>query len=554
MSSQEVTLNLARKWRSKTFDEVVGQPLTIKIIRNSLYLGHSFPVYLFSGQRGCGKTSVARILAAAFNCEHLPTFQKNPKQALPCLTCSSCEAMKETRHPDFIEMDAASHTGVDNIRALIESSTFLPVMGRKKIYLIDEAHMLSKSAFNAFLKILEEPPASVVFILATTDPDKIIETVRSRCFQLFFNPLAELDLIDHMARICDKEEIAYDRAGLTLIYQQSQGSVRDALNILERVRFSSDCIDEKTVRHVLGQPSDDALLNLLILLHDEQQGAFLAHVHELGIEHLSIDYLYQRMMTLLQAALYYRYDVALPGVYADLARSASLSQSWLLFVLERLLEKEQLFHRALNKRLAFESILFSCTRGESMRIVESTEHVKKKSEESIQRVVQTPPPVKSAPKDTLWEQFVSKVIALDDPLAISLFQQAQVESYDEAAKVITISLDKKFSFLCSVLDDTQATWRSALCEIYGEQSILKTVMKDFGNKREEQKKDVNAPASTPQPIAKPVISSGMVRADKQKKNSVSSIDISDKEKWKIAHSLLAIVPGKIIQVNEGSHE
>jgi len=174
---QDSTLNLARKWRSKNFDQVIGQELSVRMLKNSLYRDLYFPVYLFSGQRGCGKTSTARIFAAALNCEQLGVFQQSPKtQSVPCLICTPCQAMIAGRHPDFFEIDAASHTGVDNIRHIIDASQLLPVMGRKKIYLIDEAHMLSKASFNALLKILEEPPRSVVFILATTDPHKIIET------------------------------------------------------------------------------------------------------------------------------------------------------------------------------------------------------------------------------------------------------------------------------------------------------------------------------------------------------------------------------------------
>src|SRR5271156_392412 len=145
-----VTLNLARKWRSKSFDRIVGQDLLIRMLKNSLFLGQYFPVYLFAGQRGCGKTTTARVFAAAVNCERLSDFKKQPKEfSVPCLTCTSCVAMAAGKHPDFIEIDAASHTGVDNIRQIIDAASLLPLMGQKKIYLIDEAHMLSKAAFNA---------------------------------------------------------------------------------------------------------------------------------------------------------------------------------------------------------------------------------------------------------------------------------------------------------------------------------------------------------------------------------------------------------------------
>src|SRR6202789_2142037 len=223
MNTQQ--LNLARKWRSKDFSQIIGQDLLVRMLKNSLYLSHYFPVYLFAGQRGCGKTTTARVFAAAVNCEQLAAFQKDPKNiSLPCLTCASCTAMKEGKHPDFIEIDAASHTGVDNICQIIDASSFLPLMGRKKIYLIDEAHMLSKAAFNAFLKLLEEPPVSVLFILATTDTQKIIETVRSRCFQLYFKPVETSCLVDYLKQMCAQEAIAIDQEALHMIVKETDGS------------------------------------------------------------------------------------------------------------------------------------------------------------------------------------------------------------------------------------------------------------------------------------------------------------------------------------------
>ena len=243
-----VVLNLSRKWRSQDFDHIVGQELAVRILKNSLYLGHYFPVYLFAGQRGCGKTSTARIFAAAVNCHALTSFQKDPKNSpVPCLVCDSCVAMRDGNHPDFIEIDAASHTGVDNIRSIIESSSLLPIMGRKRVYLIDEAHMLSKAAFNAALKILEEPPATALFILATTNPHKIIDTVKSRCFQLFFTAIAHAPLKNHLQVICKNEKIAYTDDALDLIVRHTEGSARDALNLLEQVRFSSAIVSKEAV-------------------------------------------------------------------------------------------------------------------------------------------------------------------------------------------------------------------------------------------------------------------------------------------------------------------
>ena len=265
-----ITRNLARKLRSQNFNQIIGQELTIKILKNSLYKTHYFPVYLFAGQRGCGKTTTARVFAAALNCEKLVQFQKNPKKLVPCLSCISCISMKSGRHPDFIEIDAASHTGVDNVRQIIESATLLPLMGHKKIYLIDEAHMLSKAAFNALLKILEEPPSSVLFILATTIPLKIIDTVRSRCFQLFFKPIRTEILLEYLKKVCTQEKIRYDIPALELIIDQAEGSVRDALNLLEQVRFLGKTVSKEIVLQTLGYIDDNQLLCILTAVLQQQ--------------------------------------------------------------------------------------------------------------------------------------------------------------------------------------------------------------------------------------------------------------------------------------------
>lgn len=249
-----MAVHLARKWRSKNFSELIGQELSVRLLKNSLYKKAFFPAYLFSGLRGSGKTSMGRIFAAAVNCEQLDEFIKDPHTViLPCNVCISCKALFTGQHPDFIEIDAASYTGVDNMRLIIENAAMLPTLGRKKIYLIDEAHMLSKAAFNAALKILEEPPMHVMFILATTDPEKIIETIKSRCFQLFFDPVPVEALVEHLGAICHAEKIIFDQEGLRLLAHYAEGSVRDALTLLERVALASgNSVTADSVSTVLG--------------------------------------------------------------------------------------------------------------------------------------------------------------------------------------------------------------------------------------------------------------------------------------------------------------
>lgn len=364
MSTTQHNLNLARKWRPKTFDTVVGQDIAIRMLKNSLYLDKFFPVYLFAGQRGCGKTSSARIFAAAINCEHLSAFQKSPaSSAIPCLNCSSCVAMINGDHPDFIEIDAASHTGVDNVRQIIESSSYMPLIGRKKIYLIDEAHMLSKAAFNAFLKILEEPPLSVVFILATTETQKIPTTVLSRCFQLIFNPIAAESLKIHLQQICANEQVSIEDAALDILLNETEGSARDAINLLERVRFSSDVITEETILAVLGKISVKELFSLFDLVIDQNASQMLVQLGTIHFEQRSPQLLWDMLIEICRSLMWVKYNVPTPtsGMSKHqeelkaLARKCSINR--LVAILNFFWAQEELFLKTNKKHLFLEMTL-----------------------------------------------------------------------------------------------------------------------------------------------------------------------------------------------------
>jgi DNA polymerase-3 subunit gamma/tau len=254
-------MNFSRRLRPKIFEEIVGQDLVKSMLKNSIFLDKIFPVYLFAGQRGCGKTSTARIFAKSLNCSNLEIFRSNPKiNNVPCLTCISCVNMDKLSHPDFFEIDAASNNGVDNIRQVIETTFYQPLMGMRRVFLIDEAHMLSKAAFNALLKILEEPPKTVVFLLATTEIEKIPVTIRSRAFLSMFPNLPEDILFDFLAKVCVQEGLSFEPEALSLIVGQSQGCPRDALNLLEQICFCSESINLKIVQDVFNySPASEIL-------------------------------------------------------------------------------------------------------------------------------------------------------------------------------------------------------------------------------------------------------------------------------------------------------
>lgn len=218
-------LALYRLERPENFDQIIGQEHIVKILKNQIKKGQVSQAYLFTGTRGTGKTSTARILAKAINCTG---------EDIPCGKCTNCKSIRDGAFMDVIELDAASNNGVDDLRAIIDSVQYPPAMGRYKVYIIDEVHMLTPAAENAFLKTLEEPPEYAIFILATTDPEKVKSTIKSRCMTLNFRRVSEKDLVKGMKRICEKYDVSPKEEALNTIARKADGSVRDALSILEQ--------------------------------------------------------------------------------------------------------------------------------------------------------------------------------------------------------------------------------------------------------------------------------------------------------------------------------
>lgn len=253
-------LVLARKWRPKKFSETVGQDHVLQALMNSLDSGRLHHAYLFTGTRGVGKTTIARILAKALNCEKGVTAE-------PCGQCSSCDEINEGRFVDLIEVDAASKTKVDDTRDLLDNVQYAATRGRYKVYLIDEVHMLSKSSFNALLKTLEEPPEHVKFILATTDPQKLPATVLSRCLQFNLKRMTSKLIADRLEHICDAEEIPFQPEALSLLARAADGSMRDALSLLDQaISFCDSNIKKSLIMNMLGSINRNHVMRLIELL------------------------------------------------------------------------------------------------------------------------------------------------------------------------------------------------------------------------------------------------------------------------------------------------
>ncbi len=261
-------LVFARKYRPMTFDEVVGQQHIVKTLKNSILNNRLHHAFIFAGPRGVGKTTTARILAKSLNCETGVTVT-------PCNKCSICNEITNGSSMDVQEIDAASHTGVDNVRDIIDKVAYTPIKARYKVYIIDEAHMLSKAAFNALLKTLEEPPPHVKFIFATTEPNKIIPTITSRCQRFDFKRVENTDIVNHLEELLKKEKIKYTRSALSVIARESHGSVRDSLSILEHiVSFSTGDVNDEAITRALGLISRSTIIRLFKhILNKEKEKA-----------------------------------------------------------------------------------------------------------------------------------------------------------------------------------------------------------------------------------------------------------------------------------------
>lgn len=426
---------LYRQWRPQDFDALVGQKAVKTTLKNALASGKIAHAYLFSGPRGTGKTSMARILAKALNCEQGPTAE-------PCGQCGNCQRIVQGTSLDVIEIDAASNTSVDNIRDLREQVAFTPAESRYKVYIIDEVHMLSTGAFNALLKTLEEPPAHAVFILATTDPQKVPATIQSRCQRFEFRRVTVDEIAEHLAMVAAGSGIEADADALRLIAIQAEGGMRDALSLLDQCGVMAKRVTVATVREVLGIVGREALHELTGAIGRRQLPQALATLNLLLEQGKDVKQVLTELIEYLRALVLYLAVPDYEEIYLTDTKEA-LAELAPLFGRDRLLAAEERLHSAIQElrgsmrpRITAELCLLDLCRVEGSTLAALSARIEQLERQLAGGVMpvyqQAPVNAQPAPAAAVHQPTVQKDFAAlaQQPLA----QQAPAAEQMQAAK------------------------------------------------------------------------------------------------------------------------
>lgn len=420
---------LYRIWRPQRFEDLIGQQHVTKTLKNAIHLQKLSHAYLFTGPRGTGKTTSARIIAKAINCERAPVDE-------PCNECEMCKSITDGSSPDVIEIDAASHRGIDNIRDLRDKVKYAPSQAKMKVYIIDEVHMLSTEAFNALLKTLEEPPPHVIFILATTEPHKLPATIISRCQRFDFKPISSEEMVQRMKMITEREGIEADPYALSLIARAAQGGMRDALSILDQViSFCDEKITVDDVLAVTDTVSESMLFSTLRAFFDQDVEEALKIVREVIESGKDPMRFLEDLIFYLRDMLLYQTAPALADVQMRAERDEKFRafaeeapKAWMYSVIERLNDCQQNMKWTTNKQIFLEvSFVKICHPQESASVSDDELNELKKKIERLETELERLKNERSVPQ---------RLIAADHPKPLSLNKEkshARIENMLKAA-------------------------------------------------------------------------------------------------------------------------
>ncbi len=484
-------LVLARKWRPQGFGDLVGQETVVRTFENAISNDKIVHAYLFSGPRGVGKTSSARILAKALNCEER-------SGSGPCGRCQSCQAITDSASVDVFEIDGASNNSVDAVRELRETVKYAPSGGKYKIYIIDEVHMLSTSAFNALLKTLEEPPGHVIFIFATTEPKKIPSTILSRCQHHAFRRISKGSIKEQLKKITKKEKIDISDRALDMIARAADGSMRDALTLLDQAYSFSDSITEQELQSLLGLPEIDIIHNLsktilngnisetlMIIKEVTDRGNDLRQLTKELVEHFR-NIAIVKVSDDAGALLEFSEDEI--EKYTQYASKVTIEQLTLL--LSELLRLEGEVRSTINPRYTLELGLLRTSFIKGMTSIEDVvkmisgqtlpsdtaeSHAPETDAESLKKKtvatdIAVPPPVQEFDKDETWKQLINKIDADDHRLACKL-SEAKVINMNESE--LAIGFNGGMSVLADSIEKSSSVIKAKLQEISGRNMRIK---------------------------------------------------------------------------------